>query len=215
MKKIVFIFCVLCMLYGCADSTATNEPVENKFEAPHISEHIAMDFVTGDYEKIKEAAIRIKENYPGSYDEGYVQYFLDMIEEKEKEKEDAIADIDVRNCIQILKLSTGEPNSAGGVDLYIKWKNTSDKTVKYAYFTCDLYNAVDDRVQDTITRSYSFTGQVTGPIKPGQISGNDGCWQNAWWNSTGDYAKITQIKIEYMDETEILIPQSRIDELFY
>ena len=211
--------CVVMMasIYSCAknDGEDTSETSKNKFEAPHISEQVSMDFVLGNYDKVKEAAEEIHRDYPGSYDETYVQEYIKLIENREKEAEKAIADIDVKNCVQMLKLKTGEPNSAGGVDLFIECKNTSDKTIKYAYFTCDLYNAVDDRVEDTISHSYSFTGKVTGPIEPGQIIGKGEYFQNAWWNNSGKYAKLTQIKIEYMDGTEIEIPQSRTAELFY
>ena len=189
--------------------------LNDKFEAPHISEQVSMDFVLGNYDKVRDAAKEIHENYPGSYDERYVQEFINKIEEKEREEEQAVADIDFKNYIQLLSVKTDEPNSAGGVNLYIVWKNTSDKTVKYAHFTCDLYNAVDDKVADTITRSYSRTGTVTGPIDPGTVYGKNYLWENLWWNNSGKYAKITEIRLEYMDGTEIKIPQGRIDELFY
>ena len=193
----------------------TDDDSEYEFVAPQISENLSMDFVMGKYDKVKEAAEELHKNYPDSYDDKMAQEYVKLIEKNEKETEDAVADIDFKNYIQLLSVKTDEPNSAGGVNLHIIWKNTSDKTVKYAHFTCDLYNAVDDKVADTITRNYSQTGTVTGPIEPGAVYGKNYLWENFWWNNTGRYAKITKIRLEYMDGTEIKIPQGRIDELFY
>lgn len=132
-----------------------------------------------------------------------------------QETEKEYSNIDYKTYIQLLSATAKPPNSAGGIDLCIVWKNVSDKTVKYADFTCALYNAVDDMVQDTITHRFYFKGRVTGPVQPNEIYGKNYFWENAWWNNSGKYVKITGIQLEYMDGTKIEIPDSHIDELFY
>lgn len=111
------------------------------------------------------------------------------------------------SIIRIVSMRTSRPNSAGGVDLFIHWQNTSDQTIRYATFTVQAYNAVDDPVQCTIrNRDTQFRGQVTGPIEPGQHRGNDGTrWSCAWYNSTISYGKITRVEIEYMDRSTVTV----------
>jgi hypothetical protein len=105
----------------------------------------------------------------------------------------------VRSLIRVRSVSTSEPNSAAGVDLHIVWTNKSNRTVKYAHFTVVPYNAVGDIVEDQLGRGSSFTGQVTGPIRPGRTYGENHRWGNAWYNPTIVRAKLTGITLEYMD----------------
>lgn len=66
-------------------------------------------------------------------------------------------------------------NSVGGVSPYIFWQNTSNKSIKYIYFTMTPYNRVGD-VQSCDIRGYvSFTGYVTGPIEPQGDIGEKSC----------------------------------------
>ncbi|MFM2195107.1 MAG: hypothetical protein RL092_707 [Bacteroidota bacterium] len=113
----------------------------------------------------------------------------------EKDAELILTNIEIINC------STETPNSAGGVNGNIIWKNLSDKTVKYITFCVAPYNAVDDIVQSQIgNESYKFLN-VTGPVKSGEISGKGSIWENIWYNSTIKYMKINGLKIEYLDGT--------------
>lgn len=105
----------------------------------------------------------------------------------------------VRRVISIRRLWTSRPNSAGGVDLHILWQNTSSKTVKYASFTVEAYNAVGDVVSCTIRDYSQFSGRVTGPVPPGAVRGGDRFWESAWYNSTVVRAKLLTIHIEYTD----------------
>ena len=73
----------------------------------------------------------------------------------------------IKNSIKVTRVWTAKPNSAGGVDLYINWKNLSDKVIKYVYFTVEPYNSVNDTVTCTIRRYSEFTAQDDGPFKKG------------------------------------------------
>lgn len=109
-----------------------------------------------------------------------------------------------KNSIKIIKYYTSKPNSAGGVDCNVIWKNLSKKTVKYAKFTVIPYNAVNDFVKGK--HDYgdgSHILGVTGPIKPNQTYGHEHHWECIWYNSTIDYMKIFGIEIEYTDGSKI------------
>jgi hypothetical protein len=118
----------------------------------------------------------------------------------------------VRSTVRVRRVWTSRPNSAGGVDLHIVWQNTSSKTVKYASFTVEAYNAVGDPVSCTIRDYSEFSGRVTGPVPPGGVRGGDRYWDSAWYNSTIVRAKLTRIRIEYTDgsTTEFSGDQARL-----
>jgi hypothetical protein len=109
----------------------------------------------------------------------------------------------VRSTIKVRRIWTGRPNSASGVDLHIVWQNASSKTVKYASFTVEAYNAVGDPVSCTIRDYSEFSGRVTGPVPPGGVRGGDRYWDSAWYNSTIVRARLTRIQIEYTDGSVI------------
>lgn len=91
------------------------------------------------------------------------------------------------------------PNSAGGIDVKVSFKNDSPKTIKYITFHVVPYNAVNDSVEEVLDV------KITGPIKSGK--NGDYICENCWYNITIKYAKITYVDIIYMDETtEIIYP---------
>lgn len=105
----------------------------------------------------------------------------------------------VRSVVRVRRVWTDDPNSAGGVDLHIVWQNTSSKTVKYATFTVEPYNAVGDVVSCSIRDHSQFSGQVTGPVRPGTVSGAGKVWETAWYNPTIVRARLVSIHLEYTD----------------
>jgi hypothetical protein len=70
-----------------------------------------------------------------------------------------------RDSIQIVKKYTSEPNSAGGVDLNIIWKNKSKRTVKYARFEVSAINAVPITVKADKAGCTNLTAAFTVTIK--------------------------------------------------
>lgn len=137
-------------------------------------------------------------------------------QEEQQKKVDAAAKAaenkeKIQNTIKILHLATSRPNSAGGVDLEIVFKNVAaDKTIKYCTFTAVPYNAVNDVVNCTIRRESKFNGKVTGPIAPGQTHGEDESWSCAWYNNTIKRAELTGVRIEYTDGSIVSIGQNDI-----
>mgnify|MGYP003639689422 FL=1 len=109
-----------------------------------------------------------------------------------------------RDSIQIIKYYTSNPNSAGGVDFNLVWKNNTKKTIKYVSWYVSAINAVEDEVYSRhgIVNSPKIA-QSTGPIKPGQIRGYGYSWECLWYNHSISKSKLRKVEIEFMDGTEV------------
>lgn len=124
----------------------------------------------------------------------YTEFKVEALEKKRQEMIRSLA---------ITSYYLSKPNSAGGVSAYFYYKNLSDKTIKYLCWTGIAINAVGDSVDCEARGYYSFNGKDTGPVKKGQTSG--GVWDCAWYNYSARKLKITEISIEYMDGTSIVL----------
>lgn len=118
----------------------------------------------------------------------------------------------IKSSIKVTKVWTDTPNSAGGVDLYINWKNLSRNVVKYAYFTVVPYNSVNDMVTCTIRHYSRFTAQAdNGPYKKGEgTMGTYYYWENAWYNYSIKKVELKEVKLIYMDGSSLDIPEEYI-----
>lgn len=114
----------------------------------------------------------------------------------------------LKNSVRITTARLSSPNSAGGVDAIVFYKNLSDKTIKYFYWEGCAKNAVGDIVENEIGGRVLFRGKDTGPIKPRRTGG--GCWDCIIYNSTARKLIITEVAIEYMDGTELKILENEI-----
>lgn len=114
----------------------------------------------------------------------------------------------------MINVYPSKPNSFGGVDAHIVWKNTSDKTIKYITFELVPYNAVGDIVACDIRGFRRAGGTVTGPIKPGQTYGYGYYWDCMWYNNTIKKIVLTEIDIEYMDGTTKNIAPEDIEHVY-
>ena len=167
-----------------------------------------------------EGAVKAAENlhteWPGSEEDIAVQeslpQALEQIEQKHEEEEQAI-----RDTIRVKRVWTSNPDSAGGVELYINFTNMSDKTIKYVTFGVQLYNAVDDVVEckydDALFGVYYC--RDTGPYEKGEgLSGTSWHWGD-FYNWDIDHAELVSVEIEYMDGTEIEIDGDDIELVQY
>ena len=127
----------------------------------------------------------------------------DIYNKAQKKKSDMIPYSEIRKYIEDMSGSTKEPKSAGGIDLNLKFTNSSSKTIKYIYFTVTPYNAVDDIVSSEIDGKSKTKLKYTGPIRPNEKSLVTG--ECIWYNSNIKYAIISQIDIQYMDGEEVHI----------
>ena len=137
------------------------------------------------------------------------------MEMMEKMKADSIKNVQdslklieaYKDSIQIIKKYVSEPNSAGGVDLNIIWKNKTNRVIKYARFEVGAINAVNDEVYSEISiYPGSQWVKVTGPVKPNQVDGYGTYWSCVWYNHTIKRCKIKSVKLEFMDGGEVEFP---------
>ena len=104
-----------------------------------------------------------------------------------------------KKLIQITEVSIEGPNSAGGIDVTISWKNLSKKTLKYIEFGVEAYNKVDDRVTDDVSGDFVQYCKSIGPYPSGSED-MDG-WNNVWYNYSIVKAKVIEIELTWMDGT--------------
>lgn len=204
--------------------TATIEELKNGAER-RISEVRSL-FEHKQYKELYNASSELEKLHPGSKETKEAQKYVKQAqteeanlaakqkaeeealaakikaeEQKRKELVDQSKQDKARSIIRVSSVATDDPNSAGGVNLRVRWQNKSSKVIKYADFTVVPYNAVGDIVQCTIRRSSEYTGRVTGPIDAGGWYGGIYYWQTAWYNNTIVKAELKKIKLEYMDGT--------------
>ena len=92
------------------------------------------------------------------------------------------------------------PNSAGGVDVRLNYKNDSQKIIKYVWFTVAPYNQVKDLQCCSITGKTEVRLKETGPVGPG-AGRSKRRWENVWYNNNISFTWLKKIEIEYMDGT--------------
>lgn len=116
----------------------------------------------------------------------------------------------LKNTIKIKKSYLSSPNSAGGVDAHLVWKNVSNKTIKYLNWSGYPINAVGDPVSCEARGTIEGGGKVTGPIKPGATYGYGTYWDCLWYNYSAKKLVLTGIYIEYMDGSSININKNEL-----
>lgn len=114
----------------------------------------------------------------------------------------------LKHSVRITTARLSSPNSAGGVDAIVYYKNLSNKTIKYFYWDGYFKNAVGDIVESEIGGRETFRGKDTGPVKHGRTGG--GCWSCIIYNWTARKLVITGVTVEYMDGTELKISENEI-----
>ncbi len=188
-------------------------------------------FESKDYEKTIELANELHKNFNGSPEDIEGQELMskaqeaidkekqekEETEQKAKEEAEKSSKEKARAIIHITKLKKSKPNSAGGVDLFIGFKNKSDKVIKYVYFSVIPYNAVGDVVSCEIRRDSIFKAQVTGPYEKGEgLNGDyDGYWDCAWYSYDIERIELSEITIEYMDGSFVALTGDDLEYVQY
>lgn len=103
---------------------------------------------------------------------------------------------DLRHSLNDLSVVPSSPNSAGGVDAEIRFKNNSVRTIKYVRISMTPYNAVDDPVASEIGRRSLERIEITGPIAPGDDVGRKSS-KPLWYNPSIKAIRVTAVEIEY------------------
>lgn len=106
---------------------------------------------------------------------------------------------------EIYSCTSSQPNSAGGVDVSISFRNLSEQAIKYITFSVTPYNAVGDQVTSEIGNRSVVPLKATGPIGPAVIKGDftSVSWDTIWYNNTITNCAISSVQIEY-DSGEII-----------
>lgn len=86
-----------------------------------------------------------------------------------------------------------------GTGLKITFSNRSNKTIKYIWTSIVGYNSVGDKVVDPKKRVSSIQVKSVGPIRPNNSAEFE--FNYIWFTDLVDNAKITYIKVQYMDGT--------------
>ncbi|WP_367899163.1 hypothetical protein AB3N61_18230 [Leptospira sp. WS58.C1] len=120
-----------------------------------------------------------------------------------------VKNIQTNNLPVIVNVSSNPPNSAGGVDFGVIWKNVSFKTIKYISFSAVPYNSVGDTQSCSIRKYSLFNGQHPGPFPPGYTSpeghGWTSHWRDAWYNSSITCVKLQKVEVIFMDNSKVTI----------
>jgi hypothetical protein len=102
-----------------------------------------------------------------------------------------------------------ESEYSEGTSVELNYINPTKKTIKYIWTTFVGYNAVDDPIIDNLKRVKNITVKSIGPIAPDE-SGSY-VFEYMWHTDTVSTAKITNIKVQYMDGTfKIITDPSKV-----
>ena len=101
------------------------------------------------------------------------------------------------NSLTPIPIMLTAPNSAGGVDVWICFRNVSDKPIDYISFALTPYNAVGDVVSSEIGGTSTAVLRFTGPLL--RDDSDRAHWENVWYNSTVDHAILESATIEFSD----------------
>lgn len=96
-----------------------------------------------------------------------------------------------------------ESEHTDGTSFKINVLNPTKKTIKYLWFTLVGYNPVGDKVFERTKQSTSITLKAVGPIAPDENGSYN--FDYVWFTDLVETAKITQIKIQFMDGSIKLI----------
>lgn len=174
------------------------------------------DKVTQFYEILyKNKNYFIKKENVFTINDNFIQILNFDNEQKVKFKETASRHSDILRSVKIEKALTflnsckskglailnwsfyDESEYTEGTSAKIEVYNPTNKTIKYLWFSFIGYNAVDDIVVSNKTGLKTITTKGVGPIKPSENASYD--YKYVWFTDLIETAKISQIKVQYMD----------------
>lgn len=115
--------------------------------------------------------------------------------------------------IVVTWLNSSYPNSAGGVDVDLVFRNLSSKDIKYADFWVVPYNAVDDIQICTVRRQKERILSITGPIQQNTKQAETGTFRNVWYNYDIKRVELVKLTITFMDDTEVSYDKEQCQEM--
>ena len=112
----------------------------------------------------------------------------------------------------IWSATPSSPNSAGGVDLDIKFTNTSFETIKYINYTVRAYNSVGDPAGGEIRSSSYRNLNDTGPHRAGDT--DESHWGTLYYNWSIECVQVTKASIEFMNGKKKTYSGKSLEKLF-
>lgn len=100
-----------------------------------------------------------------------------------------------------------ESEYTNGTNLTFNVYNPTNKIIKYIWVSVIGYNPVNDIVVDRIKKKSAITVKAVGPIKPKESANYD--FDYVWYSDLIETVKISQIKVLYMDGSEITIQNAK------
>ena len=107
------------------------------------------------------------------------------------------------SIIEVGKIGVSITDPINSVKITHQYFNAGEKEIKYLTFSYVPYNAVNDVVACTASNKSLVSAKITGPIAPKSTS--HVTWESLWFNPTVTSVAITQIHIQYMDNSEDVI----------
>jgi len=106
--------------------------------------------------------------------------------------------------LAILKWSFyDESEYTSGTSVKVEVYNPTKKTIKYLHFTFVGFNAVNDKIVDRRKGTSTIQTRAIGPIAPGETGSYN--WEYVWFTDLVETARITSVKVQYMDGTTKVI----------
>jgi hypothetical protein len=104
----------------------------------------------------------------------------------------------VEDYVQLEDVHISHINSVWLVYVEATIKNISnDRTIKYAYFDVEVYNAVDDQLYEDIDGSGAQRMKYTGPLDPGKSETKT--WEIGYFTEA-DYVKVDLVGVDFMND---------------
>lgn len=115
------------------------------------------------------------------------------------EKDPTYLDVKTNSILTIEQINH-DINSAGGVEVDIRFTNRSKKQIAYVFFTLKFYDRMGGPaycdIKDTHTQRLKYTGPVNAGVS------KTGYWDPIIYNSATAVVKPLSIEIEYTDGTK-------------
>lgn len=105
------------------------------------------------------------------------------------------------NGLYVSEKMMNGPDSAGGIDIQVHFKNNTNKIIKYVKFTFIAFNAVGDSVSCRVTNQSEKVGEFTGPLNPGAYSRSSLYYGKMFYDPSIVRVKVKKAVIEFMDGT--------------
>ena len=147
------------------------------------------------YSKISEMDIESKEKF-----KKYVTETADIVYNQKLKNAIMFLDKCAPKGLSVLDWSYyDESEYTDGTSVNVSVYNPTKKKIKYLWFTFIGYNAVNDVVVDRLKGTSKITVKGIGPINPEETGTYK--YDYVWHTDLVDTAKISQIKVQYMDGT--------------